>query len=130
MRHLSRVLCAATIALAGAAAAGAAQLVPPTPVQVTPDHLAWTPYPAGGVQAYLLGDPSQPGTYVVRIRLPAGLKLAPGFMDKLLAVRPEEWTGELAGVKAFFDKFGGRLPPELWRQHEALQKRLAAVLAR
>lgn len=77
MSHLSRVLCAAAVALAGRAAVATAQLVPQTPVQVTPDHLVWTPYPAGGVQAFLLGDPAQPGTYVVRIRLPAGLKLAP-----------------------------------------------------
>ena len=77
MRHTLRILCAAAIGLAAGAAAAGAQLVPAAPVQVTPDHLAWTPYPAGGVQAFLLGDPSQPGTYVVRIRLPAGLKLAP-----------------------------------------------------
>jgi quercetin dioxygenase-like cupin family protein len=77
MRHPLGILCAAAIGLAAGAAAAGAQLVPSAPVQVTPDHLVWTPYPAGGVQAFLLGDPSQPGTYVVRIRLPAGLRLAP-----------------------------------------------------
>ncbi len=56
-----------------------AQLVPAASVQITPDQLTWSPYPAGGVQAFLLGESSRPGTYVVRIRIPAGLKLAPHF---------------------------------------------------
>jgi len=54
-----------------------AQLVPARPVTMVPGQLVWTPYPAGGVQAFLLGDPGKAGTYVVRIRLPAGLHLAP-----------------------------------------------------
>lgn len=54
-----------------------AQLVPAAPVTVVPRQLVWSPYPSGGVQAFLLGDPSRPGTYVVRIRLPRGLHLAP-----------------------------------------------------
>jgi quercetin dioxygenase-like cupin family protein len=66
--------------LVGSPASGAsAQLVPSTSVQVTPDQLTWTPYSAGGVQAFLLGDPGKPGTYVVRIRIPAGLRIAPHF---------------------------------------------------
>jgi quercetin dioxygenase-like cupin family protein len=56
-----------------------AQLVPAAAATSLPDQLVWTPYPAGGVQAFLLGDPSGPGTYVVRIRVPAGLRLAPHF---------------------------------------------------
>ena len=54
-----------------------AQLVPATPVAALPGQLTWTPYSAGGFQAILLGDPGRPGTYVVRIRLPAGLHIAP-----------------------------------------------------
>lgn len=54
-----------------------AQLVPATPTAIAPAQLVWAPYSAGGVQAILLGDPSRPGTYVVRIRLPAGLHIAP-----------------------------------------------------
>jgi len=46
-------------------------------VQITPDQLTWRPYMAGGVQAFIIGDPSQPGPYVVRIRLPAGLRIPP-----------------------------------------------------
>src|SRR6202040_509137 len=33
-----------------------------------------------------------------------GLNIPSGAIDKLLEVKPEEWTGELEGVKAFFDK--------------------------
>ena len=52
-------------------------VVPSDAVTRVNDQLTWTPYPAGGMQAFLLGDPGRPGTYVVRIRLPAGLHLAP-----------------------------------------------------
>ena len=70
-------VCSAVVFLVLAASGLHAQLVPPRPVTTVPGQLVWTPYPAGGVQAFLLGDPSKPGTYVVRIRLPAGLRLAP-----------------------------------------------------
>ncbi len=46
-------------------------------VQLTPDQLVWQPYMAGGVQAMLVGDPSRPGTYAVRYRFPAGLRIPP-----------------------------------------------------
>jgi len=51
--------------------------VPAAAVTALPGQLTWRPYSAGGVQASLLGDPDSAGTYVVRIRLPAGLRLAP-----------------------------------------------------
>jgi phosphoenolpyruvate carboxykinase (GTP) len=54
----------------------------------------------------------------------SGLKLPDGAMDKLLEVKPEEWTGELEGVKTFFDKFGTHMPKALWDQYNALKDRL------
>jgi phosphoenolpyruvate carboxykinase (GTP) len=54
----------------------------------------------------------------------AGLNLPAGVMDKLLEVRPEEWTAELGDVKKFFDQFGARLPEEMRRQLDALKDRL------
>ena len=54
----------------------------------------------------------------------SGLGLPAGTLEKLLEVKNEEWTGELDGVKAFFDKFGAKLPQELWRQFESLKERL------
>ena len=46
-------------------------------VELLPDQLTWTPYVAGGEQAFLVGNPSQPGTYAIRLRLPAGLRIPP-----------------------------------------------------
>ena len=58
-------------------ARGPAYPVPAAGATRVPDQLVWRPYAAGGMQASLLGDPDSAGTYVVRIRLPAGLRLAP-----------------------------------------------------
>ncbi len=59
----------------------------------------------------------------------SGLKLPAGALDELLAVKPEEWSGELEGVEAFFETFGARLPVELRRQLEALRARLKTAVA-
>jgi phosphoenolpyruvate carboxykinase (GTP) len=59
----------------------------------------------------------------------AGLDLPAGAIDKLLEVKPEEWTGELEGVKTFFDTFGSRLPKELLKQLDALKERLKTKVA-
>lgn len=42
---------------------------------VAPDDLAWTAIPGGFGAAYAVvrGDPSKPGTYVIRVRFPAGV---------------------------------------------------------
>jgi phosphoenolpyruvate carboxykinase (GTP) len=53
-----------------------------------------------------------------------GLNLPAGALDQLLSVKNDEWTGELDGVKKFFDQFGAALPPELWKQLDALKERL------
>ena len=58
-----------------------------------------------------------------------GLNLPAGAMDQLLAVKNDEWTGELDGVKAFFDQFGATLPKELWNQLGALKDRLKTKVA-
>ena len=59
----------------------------------------------------------------------SGLKLSEGAMDKLLEVRREDWEAELEGHKSFFDKFGRRLPAELWKQLDALRERLKTKVA-
>jgi quercetin dioxygenase-like cupin family protein len=78
MLALTRTTCLVTL-LAAAAFAAAAQNPPLPAVQITPDQLTWGPYPAGGEQAFLVGNPSQPGPYAVRIRLPAGVRIPPHF---------------------------------------------------
>jgi phosphoenolpyruvate carboxykinase (GTP) len=59
----------------------------------------------------------------------SGLDLKPGVIDQLLSVNPEEWAGELSGIKAFYEQFGAKLPKELWGQFEALKDRLKTKVA-
>ena len=53
----------------------------PEPVAMTPTDVKWESQGAlatGGIeQARLVGDPSKPGPYTIRLRFPAGYKLAP-----------------------------------------------------
>jgi phosphoenolpyruvate carboxykinase (GTP) len=53
-----------------------------------------------------------------------GLDLAPGAMEKLIAVDREEWRREVALSKEFFDKLGERLPAALRDEHAALAARV------
>jgi phosphoenolpyruvate carboxykinase (GTP) len=67
-------------------------------------------------------------------RLPAardldltGLTLTPEQIELLLTVDAEVWREEAALIPPAYEKFGERLPGELWRQYEALLERLEAV---
>jgi GTP-dependent phosphoenolpyruvate carboxykinase len=44
----------------------------------------------------------------------------------LLEVNKNGWLNEAASIKEYYTKFGGRLPKELVKQLEALEKRLLA----
>ena len=47
---------------------------------ILPEEIAWKPFPAFPPEArlaVLVGDPAEPGPYVIRVRLPGGVKLAP-----------------------------------------------------
>jgi quercetin dioxygenase-like cupin family protein len=47
---------------------------------VLPEDIAWKPYPGfppGVDNAALVGDPTQPGPYTIRVKVPAGVKLMP-----------------------------------------------------
>src|ERR1700679_811602 len=47
---------------------------------VLPEDIEWKPFPAFPPSARLavvVGDPSEPGPYVIRVKLPAGVKLMP-----------------------------------------------------
>lgn len=47
---------------------------------ILPDDIDWKPFPAfpPSVElAVLVGDPSQPAPYVIRVKVPAGVKLMP-----------------------------------------------------
>jgi len=53
----------------------------PEPMTLTPSELKWESQGGlalGGIeQAKLVGDPSRPGSYTIRLKFPAGYKLAP-----------------------------------------------------
>jgi len=50
-------------------------------------------------------------------------------VDELLRVDAEAWRAELESQREFFEKFGDRLPAELWQHHKALAERLAVRAA-
>lgn len=59
----------------------------------------------------------------------SGLDLTEAQLDTLLSVDAEVWTEEASLIPEFFIQFEDRLPPALWRQHEALTQRLDAARA-
>jgi phosphoenolpyruvate carboxykinase (GTP) len=54
----------------------------------------------------------------------SGLRLADGALDSLLSVDVAAWKAELDDQEQFFTKFGDRLPPAIWDEHDRLQLRL------
>jgi phosphoenolpyruvate carboxykinase (GTP) len=59
----------------------------------------------------------------------SGLNLPETSLERLLSVDREAWTRELAEMKTFFERFGKRLPEELWQEHDRLAHRLALEAA-
>ncbi len=53
-----------------------------------------------------------------------GLKVTAADMKELLGVNKEEWKKEVEGIREHYKKFGDRLPAELAKELEALEKRL------
>jgi phosphoenolpyruvate carboxykinase (GTP) len=54
----------------------------------------------------------------------SGLTLKDGAAELLREVDPAVWREEAALIPAFYERFGDRLPKELWAQYEALLDRL------
>jgi quercetin dioxygenase-like cupin family protein len=76
------VFGSATIALALSLSFALAALAQgTTPVALTADKMKWSPQGSlalpGLEQVSLVGDPSKPGPYTIRLKFPAGYKLAP-----------------------------------------------------
>ena len=49
-------------------------------MSILPEEIEWQPFPAfppGARLAVLVGEPSKPGPYVIRVKLPSGVKLMP-----------------------------------------------------
>jgi phosphoenolpyruvate carboxykinase (GTP) len=55
-----------------------------------------------------------------------GLSLSKDALDLLLTVDVDAWRGEAALIPAHYERFGDRLPTELWSEHRALVERLGA----
>ena len=53
-----------------------------------------------------------------------GINLPNKVMEELLSISVEEWKEELKGIKEFFNKFGDRLPKQMWDEYRALTHRL------
>jgi phosphoenolpyruvate carboxykinase (GTP) len=53
-----------------------------------------------------------------------GVAIDAAALETLLSVDPEVWAEEAALIPAFYEKFGERLPAQLWDQHAALSRRL------
>jgi phosphoenolpyruvate carboxykinase (GTP) len=56
-----------------------------------------------------------------------GLPLSSTQVESLLRVERDEWAAELPEIRAFFDKFGDRLPGELSRALDSLSGELTAT---
>jgi phosphoenolpyruvate carboxykinase (GTP) len=59
----------------------------------------------------------------------SGLDLSDGALALLTDVDLDVWSEEASLIPAFYEKFGERLPQQLWDQHAALSQRLAAARA-
>ena len=53
-----------------------------------------------------------------------GLDVSAGTLKELLGVDKKEWAEAVPGQKEYFQKYGDRMPKELWQECEALEKRL------
>jgi phosphoenolpyruvate carboxykinase (GTP) len=56
-----------------------------------------------------------------------GLKVGRPELERLLGVNRDEWAAEVPEMRAFFERFGKRLPGELTRGLETLERELSAA---
>jgi phosphoenolpyruvate carboxykinase (GTP) len=56
-----------------------------------------------------------------------GFDISKSTLDALLHVDREEWAAEVPEIRAFFDRFGDRLPPSLNHALDGLSQRLGVV---
>ena len=104
---MRRVLACGVVCLVLAASPAAPQATGSAHVLITPAELKWVPAPAklppGSMMAVLSGDPSQPGPFALRVKLPSGYRIPPHWhpaAEHLTVV-----TGTVAfGMGDTFDK--------------------------
>ena len=79
---------------------------------ILPEEIEWKPFaafPASARLAVIVGDPSQPGPYTIRVKLPSGVKLMPHRHpeDRVYTV--------ISGV--FYIGVGDRFDPDKLKAH-------------
>ena len=57
----------------------------------------------------------------------SGLEITGAQLESLLSVDTAVWAEEAALIPPFYEKFGDRLPKQLWEEHTSLLERLAAA---
>ena len=57
----------------------------------------------------------------------AGLDITDAQLETLLSVDTAVWAEEAALIPPFYERFGDRLPAQLWAEHASLLERLAAA---
>jgi phosphoenolpyruvate carboxykinase (GTP) len=53
-----------------------------------------------------------------------GIAVSPAMLQELLAVDPQGWLEAAEGQREFFNKFGDRMPAEIWKENAVLEQRL------
>jgi phosphoenolpyruvate carboxykinase (GTP) len=56
-----------------------------------------------------------------------GLSLTPAEQEALLRVERDEWAAEVPEIRAFFERFGDRIPVSLTRSLDTLAQQLATA---
>ena len=93
MRKILSSIGALILLSAGVAAAS------PSPTVVTPDKVTWmagTGLMSGAQIAVLNGDPTKPGPYTIRLKLPANTTLGPHFhgdTENVTVISGSLWVG-------------------------------------
>jgi phosphoenolpyruvate carboxykinase (GTP) len=54
----------------------------------------------------------------------SGLDIAPGALEEILSVKPEQWKKEVAEVRAYLGEYGSRTPKALYEELDGVEKRL------
>ena len=100
--------CFAALAIAVAVSLGSAKVSDLNPAALAyklPNQITWTDEPSGAKRAILLGDPDQPGLYIVLVRWTAHHMSRPHFHpnDRFITVLSGTWW---VGTGAKFDPEG------------------------
>jgi hypothetical protein len=88
MKNIRLVSLFAAAALAGGAIVALAQTVPMASgldfTRITPETVKWQDYAGDGAQfgikeAFIYGDPTKPGLYIIRLKFPPGVMSSPHY---------------------------------------------------